>query len=760
MRCPAGDDQWTAILTTYVVACSFGVALVLFVVQRMSFVWKKIVAGEARADATGANSKQQDASGTMRIFLSWIQMMSMLASVKLQPPEALRSATDTAEVMNVSIEWFPIQCTLRLTFFMRVLVYMAMPVCAVCVPILFVYATSRCAPMLREQTARKRSAERRGVQIPLCRKLIFAAASFLSNEESVKKSALALREKESNRVGQNDFRPRGDDNLHVELDQLIDEIIEAERSLEHARNDSGLTIEDEEHDAPTMEEAGIGEIETIPSSVPRQLAVIQERGSEVHPLQHCVIELAYLRQQERRMNARNETPAAKMDADEVDVPGSRHFQVASVGRPVALRTAPAFDAEKMKLRVHEGDVIRAVEVVQNADGRDAFAKLSGPWGEGWLFISAEDGTALLREIDNDLLADSNADPIAGITRDEILHCFRAICAITPDLSLEENRVARKSIEYVLPSGWSQRKLDAFFADFHFDEGASISSESIGLAEFARMFSAIQENWRFAGVWAQFQDVDDNGDGMLQIDELRRVVPPGSNKNEVHAWMVRYDQDQKSYISLADFVAIDHAVLQDKLHLALGTAFVLCVYFTHSRVTKALLSVFSMETVEGKLYLKFEVGSPALTNQHIGMMVLSFIYLVLFSFSIPIVALYAMYYSRHNLADRKFATIGGFLTDGYRSKVSWFWEFIVLMRKLVILSISLYVSEPFLQSFSAVVALVLALSLQLYFQPYELFVLNMLETASLASVLMTQLGGILMWYKSLPGRNDNLELFQR
>jgi Ca2+-binding EF-hand superfamily protein len=397
--------------------------------------------------------------------------------------------------------------------------------------------------------------------------------------------------------------------------------------------------------------------------------------------------------------------------------------------------------------------------VQTADGRDAFVKLRGPWGEGWLFISAEDGTALLREIDDDLVANSNADLIAGITRDDILHCFRAICAITPDLSLEVNRVARKSIEYVLPSGWSQRKLDKFFADFHFDDGESISDESIGLAEFARMYSAIQENWRFAGVWAQFQDVDDNGDGMLQVDELRRVVPPGSNKNEVNAWMKRFDQDQKCYISLADFVAIDHAVLQDKLHLALGTAFVLCVYFTHSRVTKALLSVFSTENIEGKNYLKFEVGTLASTKEHIAMMAISVVYLFFFSFSIPIVAFYAMYYSRHNLKDRKFATIGGFLTDGYRSEVSWFWEFIVLMRKLVILSISLYVSEPFLQSFSAVVALVLALSLQLYFQPYELFVLNMLETASLASVLMTQLGGILMWYKSLPGMTDNLALYQ-
>jgi hypothetical protein len=42
------------------------------------------------------------------------------------------------------------------------------------------------------------------------------------------------------------------------------------------------------------------------------------------------------------MNARDKTPAAKVDVyeEEVDVPRSRHFQVESE-RPMALRTAPS-----------------------------------------------------------------------------------------------------------------------------------------------------------------------------------------------------------------------------------------------------------------------------------------------------------------------------------------------------------------------------------------------------------------------------------
>jgi hypothetical protein len=68
-------------------------------------------------------------------------------------------------------------------------------------------------------------------------------------------------------------------------------------------------------------------------------------------------------------------------------------------------------------------------------------------------------------------------------------------------------------------------------------------------------------------------------------------------------------------------------------------------------------------------------------------------------------------------------------------------------------------EPFLQSFAAIVVLVVALSIQLYVQPFELIALNLLEVASLACLLSTQLSGVLMWYKELPGKNDNAAMYR-
>jgi Ca2+-binding EF-hand superfamily protein len=304
---------------------------------------------------------------------------------------------------------------------------------------------------------------------------------------------------------------------------------------------------------------------------------------------HPVVELAYLQQRQRRDFARDvtpdtnaeETPPTNTNAEET-LTIKTHFCVESE-HPLHLRCSPSHDAEKIQFCVSNGDVLRSEEVLEVETQR--FVKLRGPWGEGWLCVVRKDGTKVLREMDSALVV--NANVLEPWERDELHHIFRAICAMTPAFRME-NGVARKSIEYVLPAGWSQLQFDEFFADFrwHDDGGSFNGSEFINFAEFARLHQRIREQWRFEGTWAQFRDIDENHDGMLQLVELKQLVPPGSSESEVSAWLKRFDREQKGYISLADFIAINTAVLRDKLKLALGTAFVMCIYFTYNRVTKA------------------------------------------------------------------------------------------------------------------------------------------------------------------------------
>ena len=406
-------------------------------------------------------------------------------------------------------------------------------------------------------------------------------------------------------------------------------------------------------------------------------------------------------------------------------------------------------------------------------------QLRGPWGEGWLFDRLASGARVLEDVEGDTMADASAVAVDVHYRDEIQHCFRAICAMqleadhvdhpvdeadpgiaaaaaaaTEQEEGDATTISRKSLEFVLPVTMTAADRASFFAGYDADGDGTID-----FSEFVAMYATLRKKWRFESAWAEFQHIDESGDGKLEIDELRSLVPQGASPEELVHWMARFDRGGKGYITLSDFVAIDSAVQRDTLLLAVGTSFVLTTYFVHSRVTKALLSVFSMDLIEGELFLKREIGTPALTPTHIAMMAGSGIYLALFSVSVPLVGLYLMYQVRHDQDERRVATMAGFLIDGYRGDVAWFWEFVILVRKIVILGVSLFLWEPFMQSFVAIVVLIISLVVQLHLRPFQLAALNLLEAMSLASLLATQLTGVLMWYKQQPGRDDNVELYR-
>ena len=753
---------------------------------------------------------------------------------------------ETAEVINVSVEWFPVQCTLRLTFFDRVRIYMAMPIFAIAIPLLYVYAMSKCTPLLRKQMARKRAAKRKGKTIKGCAKLLFSVVDALSGDSLAKKARTKAAR----------MRDRGAqltevETLHGEIDVLLDEIASAElelvdfrRAEEAQRNASeedvaGAAEESAGHSALDAESRAAAEgaaaTKTSASSPAEDalddatraaqsadggrapllapLALLTAaHGGEGAPLflnedededaeedgaaAGCSSRTAPIRVRDRQLRVVDDDDDDDDDEDDagddgdadddsaesvVDTPaimpsllaplpllagpgggesvviaGDTFYQVVSEV-PIALRSAQSHSAAKLPWVVRHGDVVRAERIEQlPGDSGARFLHLSGPWGEGWVPDSLADGTALLLEVDRREMTDPAAAVVERHHRDELRHCFATICAMTPETTsaAASDCVARASIEYVLPAKMNSAKQDAFFASYDADGDGSID-----FAEFVAMYPALRKVWRFESAWAEFQHLDESGDGTLEKAELRALVPQGSSEAELGDWMRRFDKGSKGYLTLSDFVAIDGAVRRDMLMLSVGTAFVLTTYFVYSRVTKAILSVFSMEKIEGDLYLKLEVGTPAMNLKHIAMMVLSSIYLLIFSAGVPLVGLLCMFYMRHQHGERRFATMAGFLMDGYRDEVAWFWEFVVLLRKLVILGVSLFIWEPFLQSFAAVVVLVVALSVQLYVQPFQLTALNLLEIASLTSLLAIQLTGVLMWYKQLPENSDNVALYR-
>ena len=119
------------------------------------------------------------------------------------------------------------QCTLRLSFFARVVIYMILPLIAVLIPLSFVYCISCTTPLLRKITARRRNAERVGKQVSKCHQCVYSIVSLVSGDDMVKRAA---RQRERRRAL---AAPSEDDTnvLNVEIDTLLDELLNAEAAL-------------------------------------------------------------------------------------------------------------------------------------------------------------------------------------------------------------------------------------------------------------------------------------------------------------------------------------------------------------------------------------------------------------------------------------------------------------------------------------------------------------------------------------------------
>ena len=101
---------------------------------------------------------------------------------------------------------------------------------------------------------------------------------------------------------------------------------------------------------------------------------------------------------------------------------------------------------------------------------------------------------------------------------------------------------------------------------------------------------------------------------------------------------------------------------------------------------------------------------------------------------------------------------GFLFEGYRAKM-FFWEFVVLLRKVLFLAVALFWADAFLQSIVALFVIIASTVLHLICWPYEQEYLNVVELLTLLSLFSLVSLSLLLWYIHVPGNDTYLVLYE-
>jgi hypothetical protein len=169
-------------------------------------------------------------------------------------------------------------------------------------------------------------------------------------------------------------------------------------------------------------------------------------------------------------------------------------------------------------------------------------------------------------------------------------------------------------------------------------------------------------------------------------------------------------------------------------------------------------MFSTETIEGVKYLKSDISQKAYTEAHLIGITVAAVYGAVFVIGVPVGAAYILYLNRKQTGDRNIQAAFGFLFEGYRAKM-FFWEFAVLLRKILFLAIALFWDDAFLQSIVALFVIIASTVLHLICWPYEQEYLNVVELLSLLSLFSLVSLSLLLWYIHVPGNDTYLALYE-
>lgn len=157
--------------------------------------------------------------------------------------------------------------------------------------------------------------------------------------------------------------------------------------------------------------------------------------------------------------------------------------------------------------------------------------------------------------------------------------------------------------------------------------------------------------------------------------------------------------------------------------------VICFFLVHPSIVKFVFSfLYCRELDPGQYWLNDFLNIPCWDRTHYRYVLIAAVpSLIGWGASVPLLCLLVLYRNRNRLGLMEFKLRLGFVYNGYEFS-KFYWEFVILYRKLLIASISVFLTNisPSIQALSVMSVLVLAFGLQAKHKPYALPALNGLE----------------------------------
>ena len=181
-----------------------------------------------------------------------------------------------------------------------------------------------------------------------------------------------------------------------------------------------------------------------------------------------------------------------------------------------------------------------------------------------------------------------------------------------------------------------------------------------------------------------------------------------------------------------------------------TSILIGLFLAWPTIIKQALSIIPCKKYGNKYYLLQDLAVECYTEKHYGYSIMSYIFLAIYGFVVPLVAYSLIRNKRFSLYDfsSKYEMPAplSFLFLGYREKV-WYYEFIVMAKKYALILITVFLKEySRYQMISASLFIQVSFFIHVFLRPYDGItnygiLCNKLESISLLALVVTLNSGL-------------------